>query len=309
MKKMGFLLYKLFMIIYAVAILGVFICANKTDNELLLIVSSCLIGFLVIINLGYIIINKKRVSSVKLLNNRVTTTELHPLKLYIIDCLWNNRKKRFNKRQIYGAILYEIEQGNLVYTGSGIKLSSNINIDNLSVYSLITMEMSLLDRIGCRKARRLKMRDLKEIQKEDSSIIMEDLLKNINDNCQDVDLFNEQMNIIKAKHFREIEGKKSIYLSLVSWLCVISSLIFMTNNFKDGNVLNLYLPVVLAVFLAATLTSKYRERVVIQKDDKEYISNALNYIDYLTTAENTRVNEIYGYCLGKRESNLVSIFK
>jgi hypothetical protein len=309
MKKMGLLVYKLFMFVYLVAIFVVFIMATKMNNDAILISASVLIGFLILMNLIHILINFKRVHSVKLINNNISSTNLHPLELYIIDCIWNNKKKKFNKRQAYGAILYEIENGNLIYTGTGIKISPNVDIANLPIYSLITMEMSLLNRIGCRKTRRLKIHDLKEIQKDDATVIMEDLLSNIDGNCQDVEIFSEQMNLIKKQHFREIESKKTVYLTLVSWICVFASLIFMVKNINDGNVLNLYLPVGLAVILAATLTSKYRERVVIQRDDREFISDALNYMENLKRLENTRINEIYSYSIGIKDSQLVSIFK
>lgn len=309
MKKVGLLIYKIFMFVYAVAVFAVFIIATKNNSDVMLIISSCLIGFLVLLNLLYIFINVKRVSSFKILNNKVTSTNLHPLELYIIDCIWNNKKKKFNKRQIYGAILYEMECGNLIYNGNGIKISPNVDIDKLSIYSLMTFEMSLLNRIGCRKVRRLKISDLKELQRDDAAVIMEDLLSNVDGNCQDTDLFLERMNVIKEKSFREIEGKRTVFLSLTSWITVFASLIFMIKNINDGNMLNLYLPVILSVALAFTLTSKYRERVVIQKDDKEFISNTLNYIEYLKNPENNKTNEIYGYCLGKRESNLINIFK
>lgn len=309
MKKMGKFVYKIFMIIYAIAILVVFISAANTNKESLLIIVSGLIGFLVLLNFIYVIVNISRVKSVKLTRNGTVSTNLHPLELYLVDCIWNNKKKKFYRRQIYGSLLYEIECGNLIYTGGGIKISPDVNIEKLSVYTMITLEMSLLDRIGCRKVRRLKIHDLKELQKDDAAVIMEDLIKNIDSNCQDVDLFNEQMNIIKKEYFKEIEGKKTVYLSLVSWLCVFVSPIFMIKNINNGDILNLYLPVGLAVILVATLTSKYRERVVIKKTKKEFISEVLNYIEYLNTAKNNKIDEIYGHCLEKRDSGLISIFK
>ena len=49
MKKMGLLVYKLFMFVYLVAIFVVFIMATKMNNDVILISASVLIGFLILL--------------------------------------------------------------------------------------------------------------------------------------------------------------------------------------------------------------------------------------------------------------------
>ena len=54
---------------------------------------------------------------------------------------------------------------------------------------------------------------------------------------------------------------------------------------------------------------KFHDLKEIQRDDREFISDALNYMENLKRLENTRINEIYSYSIGIKDSQLVSIFK
>lgn len=297
------ILFLAYLIIFASLIMGV----TKTENQNLLIATSSAILILVLLNLSQIIKNKRKINSIKMYSKLVTETDIHPLELYAINCVWYHRKNKFNKQQIYAAVLYEIEKGNLELTDKGVKISSSINLDELSLYSLKAMEMSLLEQIDCRKIRRLKMSKLKKLQAENVSIVMEDFNSNIAINCTDTDNFYEIMNDVKEKYFEEIESSVTAPLTLVSWICVLFSIILVLAFYNKATVLNFYLPVGLVVLLVATTTSKYRERVVIKSGKKEFINDSLNYINYLKNSDENKINKIYAYCLEK--TNDISIIK
>ena len=301
--------YRILTIAFLIVMFALVMCSIKTENELLLIVYSILIAFLVLLNLRYVIINKKMVNSVKIYKKAVRETMLHPLELYVLDRTWYHKKKNFSKNQIYAAVLYEIESGNLELTDKGIKISSKINLEELPKYSLVTLEMSLLDRIDCRKIRRLKISKLKELQSEKISLVIEDIKSNVSDNCLDKDIFYELMSEMKSKYFKEVESATVVYLTIISWICVFLTTIFAFAFYNKETLLNFYLPISLVVLLVATITSKYRERVIVQDNDRTLVFDSLNYISYLKNAERNKINDIYAYCLEKNmDIQTISIF-
>ena len=208
--------YRILTIAFLMVMCALMISAAKTGNELLLILSSCVIGILILLNLRYVIINNKMVSSVKVLKKNITGTNLHPLELYILDCVWYHKKKKFSKEQIYASVLYEIENDVLIQTEKGIKISNKIDLNKLSIYSLATLEMSLLEKMDCRKIDRLKLAKLKSLQKDEISVVIDDLNCNVVDNCMDKEIFYTLMNIMKEEHFIEIESNMTLYLTIIS---------------------------------------------------------------------------------------------
>ena len=301
--------YKIVAMIYLVVLLVLVIGAVKTENQMLLISSSIAISILILLNLRYIVINKKMVSAMKISEQVVTETNLHPLELYIIDRVWYHKKKKFTKASLYASLLYEIEKGNLELNEKGLKISSNINLEELPSYSLKTLEMTLLEKIDCRKNDKLKRTKLKSLQEEQTLVVIEDVNLNISENSVDADNFYKKMIETKSKYFEDIESSKTVPLTLVSWACTLISLLFVFAFYNKATLLNFYLPIVLVVLLVATITSKYRERVIIKKDAKEFINIALNYINYLKNPERNRINEIYAYCLEKSKDNgIIRIF-
>lgn len=301
--------YKIVAMIYLVVLFVLIVSSVKTENQTLLILSSIAISILILLNLRYIFINKKMVSTMKISNQVVTETNIHPLELYIIERVWYHKKKKFTKDPIYASLLYEIGKGNLELTEKGVKISSKISLEELSSYSLKTFEMTLLEKVDCRKSDKLKRAKLKGMQEEQFLVAIEDINLNISENSVDTDNFYKKMMEIKSKYFEDIESSKSVPLTIVSWACTLMSLLFVFTFYNRATLLNFYLPIVLVVLLVATITSKYRERVIIKKDAKEFINNALNYINYLENPERNKINEIYAYCLDKSKDNsIIRIF-
>ena len=298
--------YRILTIAFLIVICALMISAAKTENEILLISSSCIIGVLILLNLRYVIVNSKMVSSVKVLKKDIVSTNLHPLELYILDCVWYHKKKRFSKEQIYASVLYEIENGVLIQTEKGIKISNKIDLKEMSIYSLKALEMSLLEKIDCRKIDRLKMAKLKTLQDDEISIVIDDLNSNIVDNCMDKENFYTLLNIMKEEHFVEIESSMTVYLTIASWACAVLTIPFVFAFFDKATFLNLYLPIGLVVVLIATITSNYRERVMIKEDSKNYLFDNLNYIHYLNVPRDNKKDIIYSYCLGKNDGSSIN---
>ncbi len=117
------------------------------------------------------------------------------------------------------------------------------------------------------------------------------------------------MNIMKEEHFIEIESSMTVYLTIISWACSLLAIPFVFAFFNEATFLNLYLPIGLVVVLVATITSDYRERVIIKEESKNYLFDNLNYIHYLNEPREDKVNMIYSYCLGKDNgSNINKLF-
>lgn len=301
--------YRILTIAFLIVLIILMMSAVKTENEILLISSSVAIGILFLLNLRYVIINKKKVDSIRVYEKEVRCTDLHPLELYMLDRIWYHKKKKFSREQLYAAVLYEIEEGNLLLTDKGIKISPKIDLEQLSPYSSVTLEMSLLERIDCRKIKRLKLNKLKSIQEEQIAIVIDDINSNIKENCLDKELFYELMTDMKNNYFEEIETKTTVYLTISSWICAIATIPFVFAFQEKATILNFYLPIGLAVLLVATITSKYRERVTIKEGNKSFVFDTLNYIKYLSNPEKNKTNEIYAYCLEKNtDTKIVSIF-
>lgn len=281
----------------------------KTESDNLLIASSVMMGILFLLNLRMVLINSRKVKSMNIYKKDVVSTDLHPLELYMIDSIWHHKKKKFSKRQIYAALLYEIELNNLEYTDKGIGISPNVRLEQLSVYSLITMEMVLFNKVDCRKIRRLKVAKLRNIQAEGISIVMDDVKANIASNCSDTHLYYEQTIDMKNKYFEDIESKATVFLTIISWISVLLTVLIVIHFCNQATIINFYIPTTIAVLLVATLTSKNRERVIIKESARLLVIDALNYIEYLSRAEETRINQLYAYCLEKsNDSRIISPF-
>ncbi len=293
-----------------IIIVALVIAALTTKNDKVLLAVSGVMVLLILLNLKYIFINKKKHAAVHLIKREVTSTDIHPLELYIINTIWCHRKKRINREQIYASLLYELLQKHIIVDEKGVKIPNDVNLDNVSIYTLMTYEMALLDKIDCRKIRRLKIAKLKSLQSEEVAITLEDLNNNIVENCSDTHLFYERMTEMNEQYFESIESFSTVYLTLISWFMVIISTLFLFTFFENATIINFFLPLSLTVILVATLTSKNRERVTIKTEQLYFISNALNYINYLENSEKSRVNDIYAYCLGKTNDNkYIKIFK
>jgi len=302
-------LQKILIVGYLVVFIALVIASIVTKDEILLISTSVALAILVLLNLRYIIINQKKIRSINFHDNEVTKSDLHPLELYLIDCIWNHKKKRFNKNQIYGAVLYELEVGHLVQIDKGITISKDIDLEKISIYSLITIEMALLENIDCRKNKKLKLDILKKIQKENILILTENFHSNISDNCLDRNLFYEQVEDMKKMYFNNIEDENAVYLTIVSWVSVILSSAFIIMFYNEASLFNFYLPICLAVLLVGTITSNYRERVTIKNNYNNFINESLNYINYLKNYKKSRINDIYAYCLGiNKNKNIINVF-
>ena len=87
--------------------------------------------------------------------------------------------------------------------------------------------MSLLERIDCRKIRRLKLSKLKELQNEKISLVIDDIKSNIAANCLDKEIFYELMDEMKNKYFKEVESLTTVYLTIISWICVLLTVVFI----------------------------------------------------------------------------------
>ena len=78
------------------------------------------------------------------------------------------------------------------------------------------------------------------------------------------------------------------------FLNLIEAVTFISN----ATIINFYVPVVFALFLVATITSKNRERVLLKENQVEEITKILNYIHSLLTKDITASDKVYLCSLG-----------
>lgn len=298
--------------IFFVILVAIYSIAISTSNELLLIVTAVITSVIILFNLILVSKNKKKTNNMRkmILKNNIGSSNLNPIEIYLVDKIWYHKKGKLSYRQIYSALLYNISEGNIVYNGSKLGIKNNFKFDNLSEIDRFTLEIAFLDAIEFKKNDKLKDEILLKLQKEDLFLTMEDIKRNIDNNCKNRSAFYDLLSVIKSKYFVDIEGGNEAVLTIFSWICVILEVVLGISYINDGSILGFYLPISLAFILTFLTTSKYRERVVLKTDKKEEISDILNYIRSFDDNSSNNIDKIYLYALNrlKDTDNIFKIF-
>lgn len=300
-------------IAFFIITIAVYGTAINTNNHLLLLITAFFAIVLIILNLLWVFKNKKKTNEMRklILKKDITNLEYNPLEVFLIDKIWYHRKALLTHKQIYSALLYEISLGNLIYENSKIKINKEIEFLNILKIDRISIEIAFLNSTEIKQNDQLKLEKLEKLQKEEHYLTLDDIRKNINDNCKNRSLFYDLIKDIKKEYFVDIENDSSAILTMITWLCIILEFAIGVKYVNDATVLNFYLPISLAIILCILITSKYRERVILKDDKKEEITKILNYIKYIETNKDKKIDKIYLYGLNKLDENdeIVKIFR
>lgn len=298
--------YQFIIFVYFLIYICLCFMASKSTNDVYAIVVNILLLLLIIFNLKYVILNYSKFKLTKIYNKNLDEIDIHPLELYLINSVWYHKKQSIGSKQIQGAVLYEIEKGNLILEDDKINISPKVNLDKVPEYTLLTFSLALLKKTDARKIAKYKKTIFLNQQKK--GISLKKMNNNIKQNCADLDLYYKLTDEIKEKYFDNIESYNTVYLTVASWLTIFVTAVLVYFSFVKPTILNFFLPAGFATLLLATLTSKYRERVTIKPGFHDKICDTLNYISYLKRKDKSKINDIYAYTLNKPCKEIGSIF-
>lgn len=292
-------------IIFFIILVIIYTATIKNSSEILLIITALYALLLVGLNLIWVLKNKTKTNEMRrlILKEEINTIKKNPLEVYLIDKIWYHNKGSITYKQLYSSLLYEISEDFLIYQDSNILINENLNINNLSKINRLTLEMAFLNSVELKQPDKLKYEKIEKMQKDKISISIQDIKKNINENCKNRSIFYNMLADIKQEYFVDIENNNSALLTIFTWLCIIMEFLIGINFVNSANILNFYLPISLALILCILVTNKYRERVVLKLDKKDEISKILNYIRNIEKEEKNNIDRIFLYGLNKLDAN------
>jgi len=289
----------IFGVMFIIVLVSFYAMAISSKDEIMIIITMVFAGFLLLLNIGFMIknSNKTRLMKKKIMKKEVLTMNHHPLEVFLINKIWHHKKDLLSTRQIHAGLLYSIKKQELIYSEKGLKI--NADVAQLSEYSRKVIEMAFLNEIECKQSAGMKSDRLNKIKAENKFTEIAELKTNMKNNCKNRNILFEMIDVVKGKYFTNIEGNGAAFLMILTVFTAILEFVLAVAFVEDTKVEVFYISVSLSIVLIGTITSKYRERVTLQENKIEEISNILNYIDGISKSETNEIDQIYLYSLNK----------
>ncbi len=274
------------------------VISNK--KELTQIIALVITGLFLLANIYYIVKNNNIMKKSKKMVKKVKPSlpSQNPLEVYLISSIWKHQKITIGKGQISSALLYEISEENILFDKETLSISPKLDLDNLSFIESYLLETVFLDSVSNQQSKNQKLMKLKKMQKEKTALPLVSISENITKNIRNKDAVHSLTLKITDYYFETVENDFTALLTILSVGIAFFNLVEAITFMSTPTVINFYVPVVFALLLVATITSKSRERVLLKENQVEEITKVLNYISSLSTKEITASDKVYLCSLG-----------
>lgn len=287
----------------------------SSGSYLLELIGLVVTGFFLLGNIYYIIKNKSIMKKSKKMVKKVSgaSTSKNPLEVYLISAIWNHQKITVGEGQIAASLLYEISEENISFADNQFVISSKIDLSSISESQMYLFETVFLDATSNQQNVESRLKKLEKMQQEKTLVPLVLIAENIKNNIRNKDRVHSLTITVRDKYFDAVENEFTALLTILSIGIAFLNLIEAITFMKVATLENFYIPVVLAFLLVFTITSKYRERVLLKKDKIEEITQVLNYIHFLSEKEIKASDKVYLCSLGllskeEREA-MISLFQ
>lgn len=258
----------------------------KTNNLILEGIGLGITLLLIFINLFYIIKSKLaiRKSSKMIRKEAVEEVTVSPLEAYFIHTLWYHKKNNIGEKQIVSELFYEMEKETIFFDGETLELNDKVDLEKLDAFEFHFLCGLFLSLTEFQQKEEMRIKKMKKYQKEKVSFPMAKIKEQALENLSNRNTEYEWIEQVREKYFLPLETPNSAFFTIISafliLLNVMSAFTFIRQN---GNLWNFYLPMIGAFLLALGITSSFRERVLLKEDQKEAVSQVLNYLKNLKT--------------------------